>query len=523
MTDFATVAGLDLRRRALARLAALPDATVTAAYLGALLTLSTVLRTRVLDGSFWIDEGLSVGIASRPLTEIPLVLKQDGSPPLYYLLLHAWMGIAGRSETATHLLSVIFALAVVPAAYWLGRSLFSRRVAFILAALAAVNPFLTAYAQETRMYTLVALLSVLATGVFVHAFVHGRRRYLPVFSVLLALLLYTHNWGLFFGLGAAAALAFLAVYEVAAPQRLIRDAVLAFGGTALLYAAWLPTLLFQAQHTGAPWSRTPSPAGLFNAPTALTSGDGAAIALLLGGGTGLAVVLRRVGTTERRAVLTMIVLASATLVFAWLSSQIAPAWANRYLAVVIGPVLALAAVGVARAGRLGAVALTLVFVLWLPYQPTDSKSNVEEITSLVAPMLDPGDLVVATHPEQVPALHYYLPDGFRYATTLGPVRDPRLMDWRDAVDRLTAADPKRTLDRVVSGLPVGARVLLVRPLVQDEQGWLAPWTSIVLERSAQWGQLFSTDPRFKRVALVQSSQVTFKAVWAVVYERMPRA
>ncbi len=55
--------------------------------LGLLVAGSVLLRTRQLDVGFWIDEGLSVGIADRPLGDIPGVLRQDGSPPLYYVLL----------------------------------------------------------------------------------------------------------------------------------------------------------------------------------------------------------------------------------------------------------------------------------------------------------------------------------------------------------------------------------------------------------------------------------------------------
>ena len=51
--------------------------------IGVLIALSVLLRTRQLDVGFWIDEGLSVGIADRPIGDIPGVLRQDGSPPLY--------------------------------------------------------------------------------------------------------------------------------------------------------------------------------------------------------------------------------------------------------------------------------------------------------------------------------------------------------------------------------------------------------------------------------------------------------
>ena len=88
--------------------------------LGALVALSLLLRTTELGIGFWIDEGLSVGIADRPLGDIPLALREDGSPPLYYMLLHFWLDVGGRSEAGVRGLSLLFALLAIPAAL-LGR------------------------------------------------------------------------------------------------------------------------------------------------------------------------------------------------------------------------------------------------------------------------------------------------------------------------------------------------------------------------------------------------------------------
>src|SRR4051794_16199095 len=83
--------------------------------LGGLAALCLLLRTQDFGVGFWIDEGLSVGIADRPLSEIPGALRLDGSPPLYYSLLHVWMSVFGRSEEATHGLSLFFAVLTIPA------------------------------------------------------------------------------------------------------------------------------------------------------------------------------------------------------------------------------------------------------------------------------------------------------------------------------------------------------------------------------------------------------------------------
>ena len=92
-----------------------------AAGLLVLTALSVALRTGALDAGYWIDEAIAVGIASHEPAEIPALLRQDGSPPLYYLLLHAWIGMFGDGEAATRSLSLLFAALAVPAAWWAER------------------------------------------------------------------------------------------------------------------------------------------------------------------------------------------------------------------------------------------------------------------------------------------------------------------------------------------------------------------------------------------------------------------
>ena len=138
--------------------------------------MSAYLRTNSLGESLWMDEGLSIGIASQPLFDIPGVLRVDGSPPLYYMLLSVWMDLVGDGPAETQALSVAISLIAIPGGLWAGWSLFGRRAGLFCAALCAVNPFLTSYAQETRMYSLMLVMSLLATAAFLHVFAFGRRR-----------------------------------------------------------------------------------------------------------------------------------------------------------------------------------------------------------------------------------------------------------------------------------------------------------------------------------------------------------
>src|SRR3954471_15034413 len=75
----------------------------------ALVAWSVYVRSRAFKEAYWIDEGLSIGIARHAFFDIPGVLRQDGAPPLYYLLLHLWIGVFGTKEVATHALSLVFA------------------------------------------------------------------------------------------------------------------------------------------------------------------------------------------------------------------------------------------------------------------------------------------------------------------------------------------------------------------------------------------------------------------------------
>jgi hypothetical protein len=480
------------------------------------------LRTRTIEAAFWIDEGLSVGIASHPFLDIPEVLGQDGSPPLYYLLLNLWMGAFGESEAATHALSVVFGVLCVPAGLWAGWSLFGRRAGLFTAVLCALNPFITSYAQETRMYALMILLGIVAAAAFLHVFLYRRRGYLPLLVGAFALMLYTHNWTLFFLTGALVALVPCLERSAAARPALVKDALIAFGGAGLLFLPWVPTLLFQTLHTGAPWGREPSITALFlRAPAALAAGAPAAVALALGGGAGIAAVVARGRAAERAALTALAIVPVVGLTTAWLVSQVSPAWAHRYLAVLLGPLLLLFGVALARAGRMGVASLALVSAFWVVQQPFDDKSNARKVMRQVDDRLRPGDLVISTHPEQVPVLSYYLPPRLRYATTLGPVDDPRVMDWRDAQARLELTTPETELDPVLATVERGGRVMLVRPLIGEGIEWSAPWTELVRRRSAEWGRALAEDRRFRKVAVFprRYPDELPRGVRAVLYER----
>ncbi len=129
--------------------------------------------------------------------------------------------------------------------------------------------------------------------------------------------------------------------------------------------------------------------------------------------------------------------------------------------------LLLAALGLAHGGTRGKLALALILVFWVqplgrvtglrPPSLLDAKADVKTLAEAVKPGLHTGDLVVAMQMEEVPVLAYYLPAGLRFATAMGPVEDPGVADWRNALTRMEAATPARSIQPQLDAAPVSSR------------------------------------------------------------------
>jgi hypothetical protein len=495
--------------------------------LSALLLGALALRLEGIGTWYWIDESLSVGLAQHGLTSIPSLLLRDGSPPLWYLVLHVWMGVFGSSVVATHALSLAFALLTVPVSWFVARRLFGPRAAWLTGALAAFNPFVTYFAHETRMYSLAVLLAVVVAGSFVEAFVDEGRRARWVFVASLVALLYTHNWGLYTAF--ACLIALVPIVAVTDDRgALVRRAALAFVVVGACYAPWLPALASQIHNTGAPWSFTPSLRDVARELAALFRDERVLVALALGTGVGLSSLVPRWRTRDGIAVASLVTLFGVPVAIGWVISHIEPSWATRYLAVVVGPLLLLVGCGLARAGAagIGAVAIAALLVLQpitrlngLP-MPRDAKSNARDIAAQVGPRLAPGDLVVVAQPEAVPLFRAELGGGFTYADPTGLADAPTLMDWRNAEDRLRAAT-FADLAPLIDRLKVGQRLAVIAP-GNEARDTDTTWIQLFRTSSRRTVRALRTDPRFTVVDRIRGDSSPYVTFDAVLFERVTK-
>ena len=478
-------------------LARRPQWLVVGVVLLVLVAVSAVLRTRVISTDLWFNEAIATGLATHSLGELPGVLRNGGSAPLYYVLLHFWIGAVGTGEAATRSLSLLCALVTIPLGGWAAWSLGGRRAGLYAAVLMAFSAFLTQYSEQTQPYALMVLLGLLTITGFLHGFVHRRRGYLWLFAIGLEAAFYTQGSAGLLAFGLLAALA-VVVRCASPPDRsaILRDAALCFGAVVLFYLPWLPTTIHQIAHATSPWHYTPLLG--FVVPGDMVGGervDATLAVVVVVALAPLALIRERRRCTEAVALWTLIVLGVAALGLAAVSSLVAPDWVARYSAPVVAPVLLLGALSAARAKIVGAVAIVLCIAFCANPASFASQhlSDMRDVAGQLAPKLHPGDVVAVGQPEQTPLAWYYLPGGLRYVSTIGRVRDPTYMNWSDAQRRLTQASPAATLTPLVASLRSGQQLLFVRPLTEGSRNWGEPWSKLVRRRSAQWGQILTND------------------------------
>ncbi len=193
--------------------------------------------------SLWFDEAFSVDLATKPVWAVLRFLPyNDTHPPLYYVLLGAWIHVFGSSETAVRSLSALAGFLMVPLLYAFARRLVDRDVALVAAALLAGSAFATVAAQEARMYPLLGLLA-LASWYSLWRGVHHRRPWPWVaYAASSALMLYTH----YFGLLVIGSQVLYLIPLVRRDRRTLTAAALSLGAVALLFVPWVHGFVIQA-------------------------------------------------------------------------------------------------------------------------------------------------------------------------------------------------------------------------------------------------------------------------------------
>jgi len=148
--------------------------------------------------SLSLDEGQSHASVAMPFGEMLNEIKQDTHPPLYFVLLYGSIRIFGDTEFGMRIPSVLFGVLAVLLVFPVTRLLRDRETALIATVLAAASLFQIRHAQEARMYSLTACLSLLSCWCFLRLYKkHDSPIDVIAYVLSTTLLLYTHFYGLF--------------------------------------------------------------------------------------------------------------------------------------------------------------------------------------------------------------------------------------------------------------------------------------------------------------------------------------
>ncbi|MCL5998733.1 MAG: glycosyltransferase family 39 protein [Chloroflexi bacterium] len=467
------------------------------------LLFAFVLRAYRLDAqSIWFDEGWSWHLASLPLDQMAAVTAADRSPVLYYALLRGWMTLAGQSEFALRYLSLCADVVTVALVMLLVRRVSvagstgetvgwdGRRQSYIAGLLYALCPFAVWYAQETRMYSLVAMLCT-ASSYWLWDWLHHpqRVRSLAISAIWLALAVHTHYYAIFLLPAHGVAVFLLARKEAAKSQRqasakdafarpLVNDLKWLAAATCVV-AVLIPWLLYAsvgfAYDDGFVFPLNTIAGRMGEWVSAFASGGVGWSSLPEGGwllslaalaGIATYVFGRRWHALLFLAVLTVVPLLAATvavrLVYPY-RSVFHPRYLIYVAPVAIALIAGTAIHGIAKgAGRISnsmrllasalyGISFIAISVLWLPAlgaNYTDvrvARDDVRAAVKHVVEALVPGDIVVMTRDNY--AVRYYLqndyPDraGAFFAAPEG--LHGVLSDDRGIVDLFNAQKPKR--------------------------------------------------------------------------------
>ena len=480
-----------------------PDAARRAGlgWLGVLvgiLLLAFALRAGgLLSESLWIDEGYSLALAQTRALEIVRGTAADQHPPLYYLLLGAWLRL-GRPQLAlqaiflVRYLSVLIGTLGVAAGAWCGRELLGKEAGLATALLLAVSPMHVWYSQEARMYILLALLVTLSAGM-VWRLVHGRRGW-AVYGLVTVLALYTHYFAAFVIVAEnVLVLAWLVWVRVArqpvGTSRLgwpfYRRWLGVQAALGLCFSPWLPVAVYQTRYHQMRWLAPPRALQIAGTPLLMVLGDAGRgpVGVLAFVGLGLAVVwaiCRERQAADRRIQVTGYAFALGWVLVPFglvaLLSLVFPLFQYKQMLMLLTPLLAVIAAALIRLPRPAQVALAGALAWFVVGSLSgmvrvETKDGWREAGAYIEARFRPGDVLYLNPAAGRLGLDVYLVEPLPHEG-YPPEYDVRTGGWEG--EPVTAAVAEREMAALAGSY---RRVWLVEfgPEFWDPDGHLRAW------------------------------------------------
>ncbi len=222
--------------------------TISWGWLFVLVAIGAILRAVALNQQLWFDEIMTLLDSARdPIWRIVTHYGGQNQHMLYSVLAHCSIRVFGEQPWALRLPAVIFGVAGIPALYFFGRLVTSKREALFAAALMVINYQHVWFSQNARGYTGMVFWTLLASIFFVRCANNGRKSDCVLYGISAALGIYTHLMMAFVVVGHAIVYAWLIWCRSKSAGRILRNSFLPLYGFLLagtvslaLYAPVIP-------------------------------------------------------------------------------------------------------------------------------------------------------------------------------------------------------------------------------------------------------------------------------------------
>ena len=408
--------------------------------------LGFLLRMLLIDAqSLRLDESLSLNqVQVHP--SLPdlwnYLMRSNVHVPLYHTILHFWIKIAGTSEWAIRVPSVLFGTASIPLLYVVGRRLVGPRAAILAATLGAASPFWVWHSDEARMYALLLFLALASMALLFQAIEQGGPWRWVAYAAVTGISLYAHYFAI---LMLPVHFVYLLVHHV--PRRKIFAWLAAAAGAGLMFLPWLIPLYLDRIEThgvsslinGVRAEQNFGVLGLLYGSMFFVVTYLLGYAIGLGYGVGILATLSRtatgswplmaiLGVTRRRSsrlrnyrpVVFLTAWLILTMGVVFILNIIKPGlWLQRYLIIASPAVFLAVAAMIARVVRIRPVGIAFLFVILASAAVMDNLSTSNPVredyrtaADLVRQGFHQGDVVVVLPPYiQTPFRYYFNHEG----------------------------------------------------------------------------------------------------------------
>ena len=164
---------------------------VRTATVACLLLAWTLLTWRLGERGLWADEHATFEMSRGTLADVVDKTMADLHPPLYFVVMNGWTGLAGTSDFSLRWPSAAMALAGVALMPSVARRMMGARAALPATLLLAAAPALIEFGRMARYYSLVMTLGLLSTKLLLDSIEQGGWKRWVAYSASGVAMLYT--------------------------------------------------------------------------------------------------------------------------------------------------------------------------------------------------------------------------------------------------------------------------------------------------------------------------------------------